>query len=601
MAHVIEIEKTIEQQQNVRSLVRFVRNLDLLRQTFIPSFLFIIVCAVIPQYFLWITGQLVQCFQDGDLACDLTHRLWNWELTIPLGIAFLVAVALLALVARIISWGLFELSGKWSAQKIHHRMMNSLAGARTTFFDENPSGRLINRIVGDYFKMEWAIIELGDSLNGICELLCVGGLIFIAHPVPALFTIPLAMAYFMLQLQWTPMLSHGRELQSIAFGEVLHRETDLIEGRDVFSLYGKTGSLLRRLRRAYDRTIDVGLLVARIQWWGELWMALLTISFSLVIYSFLVVGIHRETISPVLAAVIITAILNLSDLFGFLTWSLSHLGEAAANVRRILQFVDLPGEVEEERTSQRGVCDGSLDRDAIGGDIVFNQYSMSYRKEGPMVLKGLDLVLPQGKKIGIVGRTGAGKTSLFQSLFRMVHVRGGDIRIGDVSIYDVDIVCLRSLFGVVPQDPYLFSGTIRFNLGGGSHGFGDDKLIQALQKVQLNVDLGARVAEGGKDYSVGERQLLCLARVLIAEKPFILMDEPTSAVDMLTDAKIQQVLDTHMANRTLITIAHRLDSLKRYDLLIELQAGRFLRQGRPAELIPQILAEGGYNNHNRQR
>lgn len=225
------------------------------------------------------------------------------------------------------------------------------------------------------------------------------------------------------------------------------------------------------------------------------------------------------------------------------------------------------------------------------GDIRFEKYSMSYRHNTPLILDQFSVTIPAGMKVGIVGRTGAGKSSLMQALFRMVYHQAGDIRIGDKSIFGVDINCVRRQFGVVPQDPYLFAGTIRFNLAGELQDVSDEKLRETLKTVNFDVDLDAKVLEGGKDYSVGERQLLCIARLILLDKHYILMDEPTSSLDRKTDEQIQRLMRTVFADKTVITIAHRLESLEHYDLILELAEGRLLRQGTPAELIPALQSQ----------
>ena len=257
-------------------------------------------------------------------------------------------------------------------------------------------------------------------------------------------------------------------------------------------------------------------------------------------------------------------------------------------------MIDLPDETSEESKvlKLRRVPHGSdLGNVRFSGDICFENYSMSYRNDLPLILDGFTVTIPAGKKVGIVGRTGAGKSSVMQSLFRMVYHCGGDIRIGGKSIFDVDIGCVRSNFGVVPQDPYLFAGTIRFNLAGDLQGIGDAQLLDSLRTVNLKVDLDARVLEGGRDYSVGERQLLCIARLLLLDKQYILMDEPTSSLDRKTDEQMQRLMRTVLADKTVITIAHRLESLEHYDLILEMAAGRVLRQGTPAELLPALRSQ----------
>ena len=140
---------------------------------------------------------------------------------------------------------------------------------------------------------------------------------------------------------------------------------------------------------------------------------------------------------------------------------------------------------------------------------------------------------------------------------------------------------------MVPQDPYLFAGTIRQNLDR----FGNytaTEIERALTAVQLDAKIDDKVEEGGKNLSLGERQLLCLARAILFDKPIVLMDEPTSSVDTITDTKIQNLISSVFKDRTLITIAHRLETLAAYDLIVEIQDGKMIRCGSPGEIIPTL-------------
>jgi ABC-type multidrug transport system fused ATPase/permease subunit len=304
-----------------------------------------------------------------------------------------------------------------------------------------------------------------------------------------------------------------------------------------------------------------------------LWMGLISAFYATVVYSFIVYGLHTGALSFTLAAVVITAVFNLNNVFFGLAWDMSFLGETASHARRAFFMIDLPHETTEESKVHTVSSDavGSAPLSQLNGDITFEQYTMSYREETAKILNDLSLTIPQGKKVGIVGRTGAGKSSLMQALFRMVYHHSGDIRIGNHSIFDLDVNALRRHFGVVPQDPYLFMGTIRFNLMGELCNLSDEILKDALDTVGLDVDLDAKVLEGGKDYSVGERQLLCLARLVLLDKQYILMDEPTSSLDRKTDEQMQRLLTTVLKDKTVITIAHRLESLEHYDLIIEME------------------------------
>jgi ABC-type multidrug transport system fused ATPase/permease subunit len=179
---------------------------------------------------------------------------------------------------------------------------------------------------------------------------------------------------------------------------------------------------------------------------------------------------------------------------------------------------------------------------------------------------------------------------MVQSLFRMVYVRGGDIRIGETSLLGIPVDQARALFAVVPQDPYLFEGTIRSNIDRLGE-FSDEEVETALRTVRLSFPLEMQLREGGSNLSLGQRQLLCLARVILSKRPVVVMDEPTSGVDTITDAIMQNVLRTALRDRTIITVAHRLETLARFDRIIELENGAITRDGLPADIVPRITPE----------
>tara|TARA_R110002072_G_scaffold31735_10_gene97612 strand:- start:16867 stop:18672 length:1806 start_codon:yes stop_codon:yes gene_type:complete len=582
-------EEVSAEQQNVKTILRFVASLTLLRRVLLPTLLIIVFAAGVPPYFLWFVGEIVSCY--GAEGCSVHHSLLGWDIVLPATLSTLILLTIVAIFCRVSAWVCFELSGQWSTQKIQSDMMQSVSEVRTTFFDENPSGRLINRLLGDYsvLRLE-GVMSVGDTVNGLAEVLCVGVLIMLAHPVAGLLILPVVLLYVALQSQLAPMMSHAREIRAVKIGEALHRETDLIEGRTIFNLYGRQKNLLERIHVAFGDSMNIQLFYAKLMAWGMLWMGLISALYATVVYGFLVYGLHSGLLTATLAAVVITAVFNLNNLFFGLAWDMSFLGETASHARRAFFMIDLPHEttgesnvVKRSEAAVQRIPDGRL-----VGDIVFDHFGMSYRENTPMILNKLNLTLPAGKKIGVIGRTGAGKSSLMQALFRMVYHQAGDIRIGKTSIYDISVQSLRGHFGVVPQDPYLFMGTIRFNLMGGLENRTDKELLAALDTVGLTMDLDARVAEGGKDYSVGERQLLCLARLVLLDKQYILMDEPTSSLDRRTDEHIQRLLTTELADKTVITIAHRLESLESYDLIVEMADGQVRRQGPPARMIPLL-------------
>jgi ABC-type multidrug transport system fused ATPase/permease subunit len=255
------------------------------------------------------------------------------------------------------------------------------------------------------------------------------------------------------------------------------------------------------------------------------------------------------------------------------------------SARRVFTLVDLPAEVDCERAGRRPAAAAAAAAAAtaapVPGELTagkaqplrFVDFSMSYRPGGREALHGVELTLPPGRRVGLVGRTGSGKSSLIQALLRMVHVTRGDILVGERSIYELDLEQWRALFAIVPQSPHLFAGTVRGNLDRLGL-FGDDLLRLALGRVGLSFEPEMTIAPGGANLSLGERQLLCMARALLVQRPFLILDEPTSAMDNLTDARVQAALREVSRDVTVLTIAHRLETIASYDLIVEMSDGR---------------------------
>ena len=228
-----------------------------------------------------------------------------------------------------------------------------------------------------------------------------------------------------------------------------------------------------------------------------------------------------------------------------------------------------------------------------GCDIEVKGLTVSHRSNPTVpVLKNLHFTVKAGQRVAVVGRTGAGKSTLLSAFFRTVDVPADTIRIGGIATTDVDLFALRSRLGIIPQVPTLFHGTVRYNLDPfGS--YSDAAMLEALAKVRLLAYIEARqgldtaVGEGGGNLSVGQRQLLCAARVLLTGASILFMDEATANIDEETDAQIQQIMREEAARRalTIVTIAHRLNTVMDYDLVLVLSHGRLVEVGNPRELV----------------
>mmetsp|Transcript_9777 Transcript_9777/g.10517 ORF Transcript_9777/g.10517 Transcript_9777/m.10517 type:complete len:479 (+) Transcript_9777:1-1437(+) len=221
------------------------------------------------------------------------------------------------------------------------------------------------------------------------------------------------------------------------------------------------------------------------------------------------------------------------------------------------------------------------------GKIVFENVNMRYRENLPLVLKDCSFTVSPREKIGVVGRTGAGKSSLVTVLLRLVELEAGDILIDDINIRSIGLNTLRSVMAVIPQDPVLFSGTVRSNLDPFRR-YEEGDLWDILHRTRLSEHIHSLedvVQENGSNFSVGQRQLLCIARALLSKAKIIIMDEATAAVDLETDAAIQKAIRTEFADATCLTVAHRLNTIMDSDKVLVMDAGHVAEFDTPQRLL----------------
>jgi ABC-type multidrug transport system fused ATPase/permease subunit len=297
------------------------------------------------------------------------------------------------------------------------------------------------------------------------------------------------------------------------------------------------------------------------------------------------------------------------DFSGTVMWTIRHYANIELEMNaaeRVVEYTELPTETLEG--------DNAPAAWPTEGRVEVNDLVVSYADDLPPVLKGLSFAIKRNERIGVVGRTGAGKSSLTLALFRFLEARSGSIFIDGLDISKIKLHDLRSRLAIIPQDPVLFSGTVRSNLDPFNN-HTDAELFDSLQRVHLvsenetspgtpiptsalsadsgsvtkkntNVfrNLASPISEGGLNLSQGQRQLLCLARAIVSRPKVMVLDEATSAVDMTTDALIQRSIREEFGDSTLIVIAHRLSTIADFDRILVLKDGAVAEFGTPREL-----------------
>ncbi|XP_024963049.1 ABC transporter C family member 3-like, partial [Cynara cardunculus var. scolymus] len=300
------------------------------------------------------------------------------------------------------------------------------------------------------------------------------------------------------------------------------------------------------------------------------------------------VSVPQGTIDPRTAGLAVTYGLYLNKIQGWAIQKLCNVEIRFISVERIFQYSSILSEpplvIDSNRPRHFWPSQGKID---------IHNLQVRYALHMPLVLRGLTCTFHGGTKTGIVGRTGSGKSTLIQTLFRIVEPASGEILIDGINISSIGLHDLRSRLSIIPQDPTMFNGTIRTNMDPLEE-HSDDQIWEALDKCQIGDEvrkkegqLDSTVTENGENWSTGQQQLVCLGRVLLKKSKILVLDEATASVDTATDNMIQKTLREHFSDSTVITIAHRITSVVNGDMVLVLNNGLIEEYDSPTKLLEE--------------
>ncbi|KAF3387629.1 Oligomycin resistance ATP-dependent permease YOR1 [Penicillium rolfsii] len=499
--------------------------------------------------------------------------------------------------------------GTNASRTMLQRAMTRVLRAPMSFFDTTPLGRITNRFSKDIQVMD---NELSDAMRiyaltmtmiiSVMVLIIVFFYYFVIALVPLFILFLLASNYYRASAR--EMKRHEAVLRSIVYAKF----GEAITGTACIRAYGVENQFRNSIRTSIDTMNGAYFLTFSNQRW--LSVRLDAVATALVFVTGVLVVTSRFNVSPSISGLVLSYILAIAQMLQF---TVRQLAEVENNMNATERVHYYGTELEEEAPLHRVEVDASWPEK---GHIVFDNAQMRYRDGLPLVLKGLTMDVRGGERIGIVGRTGAGKSSIMSALFRLTELSGGSIHIDGIDISTVGLHDLRSRLAIIPQDPALFKGTIRSNLDPFNE-HTDLELWSALRKAYLIGDetttpdpdttpgtgtttpltgsdskprpnnrltLESAVEEEGLNFSLGQRQLMALARALVRDARIIVCDEATSSVDFETDQKIQHTMAQGFEGKTLLCIAHRLRTIIHYDRICVMDQGRIAEMDSPIAL-----------------
>lgn len=516
------------------------------------------------------------------------------------------------------------MAGTESSKNLMKKAMRRVLRAPMSFFDTTPLGRIVNRFSKDVDVMD---NNLTDAMRmyffTLAAILCTFVMIIVYFPWFAIALVPLGIFFFWAAGFYRASAREVKRHEAVLRSDVFARFGEALNGTATIRAYGLQSQFKTAVNDAINQMNSAYFITFANQRW--LGMRVDIVSTGLVLTTVILVVATRYSTNPSTSGLVLSYILGVYGIIQFMVRQLAEVENAMNSTERIHYYgTQLP----EELPLRTSVTPSPTWPEK--GEIIFDNVKMRYRDGLPLALHGLNLHVQGGERIGIVGRTGAGKSSIMSTLFRLVELAEGSITIDGVDISKIGLQDLRSKLSIIPQDPTLFQGTVRSNLDpfeehtdlelwdalrqsylilpedqqldastktsstdqlstppedtGITTPPTDAPLQQQQQKKKEGITLDTPVIEEGLNFSLGQRQLMALARALVRNSRIIICDEATSSVDEETDRKIQKTMAEGFGASTVLCIAHRLRTIITYDRVVVLDQGRIVEVDTPVRL-----------------
>ncbi|XP_014650979.1 PREDICTED: multidrug resistance-associated protein 1-like [Ceratotherium simum simum] len=502
--------------------------------------------------------------------------------------------------------GLFVCSGAYvltrgslaASRTLHAQLLNNVLHLPLQFFETNPIGQIINRFTKDMFIIDMRFhYYLRTWVN--CTLDVVGTILVIVGALPLfiLGVIPLVFLYFTIQRYYVASSRQIRRLAGASRSPVISHFSETLSGVSTIRAFGHEQRFIQQNKEVvnenlvcfYNNVISNRWLSVRLEFLGNL----------MVFFAALLAVLAGSSTDSAVVALSISYALNITQSLNFWVRKACEIETNAVSIERVCEYENMDKEapwIMSKRPPPQWPNKGIVE---------FINYQARYRDDLGLALQDITFQTHGEEKIGIVGRTGAGKSTLSNCLFRIVERSGGKIIIDGIDISTIGLHDLRGKLNIIPQDPVLFSGTLQMNLDPLDE-YSDSELWEVLELCHLKEFVQSlpkkllhEISEGGENLSVGQRQLVCLARALLRKKKILILDEATASIDFETDNLVQTTIRKEFSDCTILTIAHRLRSIIDSNRVLVLDSGRIIEFETPQNLICQkgiffeMLTEAG--------
>lgn len=502
-------------------------------------------------------------------------------------VAVYLIIALVSCVLTIVGflWFLVHLAMQASSQ-LHSSMLWRVMRAPMSFFDATPLGRVINRFTGDINQLDSSLPQgMYSFMRNVLNIVLLSVYIVAASPITIFVMIPLGFVIQRYRLMYVPTSRQISRLVKAANSPLLSQIEDTLRGVSVVRGFGREDQFLDLYDARQNYWIELRFLQRNIQGWLSWRIQCSTATLRLVTILSSIALVAHGKLSVASVGVIMQFVSKIGMVVGSIISQLSNLEVAAVALDRIVEYIDMDQEAQYQIEETAPAASWPEE-----GAVQFIDYSCRYNPNSPDVLKNLMLEIKPSEKIGIVGRTGSGKSTLTLALFRIIEASSGSIEIDKTDTASLGVHDLRSHLSIIPQDAQIFNGTVRENLDP----FGDVSdadLWQILELCHLsphfrsNQGLDTVLIEGGDNLSRGQCQLVCLGRALVHGTKVLVLDEATASVDVETDHVLQQTIRTQFKDRTIFTVAHRLNTIMDSDRILVLDHGSLSEFDTPEALL----------------